>query len=94
MNPFLFTQAKMSLALVLGSVSNIVCFPMASRLIKLLGGPSQGMIVGLLSYFVRYMVMAYTNVFEVMIAVQLLHGLCFALSWSAMIEHTQKVSVL
>lgn len=86
------TKAKMSLALVLGSVSNVVMFPASSTLIRFLGGPSQGIILALVAYFIRYIIMSYTNVFGVMVGVQLMHGVCFALSWASMIEHVHKIA--
>ena len=40
----------------------------------------------------RYLVMSYTTVFGVMIGVQVLQGLTFALMWSSAMEHVHKIA--
>lgn len=84
-------KSKRSLMLVIGSISNLIMFPFTSNLIKLLRGPTQGIIVALSAYFVRYMIMSFTRNFTLLLAVNALHGFCFALAWSSMMEHLHKI---
>lgn len=84
-------KSKRSLILVVGSSSSMIMYPFSSKVIKLLRGPTQGIIVALSTYFVRYMIMSYTRDYSVMLVVNASHGLCYALAWSSMMEHLHTI---
>ena len=64
----------MTLSMAVGGSSSIILFPVSSQIIKLFGGPIPCIVIGIFSYFIRYMVMAYAVLPWQMISVQLLQG--------------------
>jgi len=86
------SKAQMSLVQVVASFSNLVLFPFTSKIIKLIGGPCHGLILSQCAYFVRFLVMSYTTSFALMIAIQSIHGICFALAWASFMEYLHKIT--
>ena len=86
------TRAMMSLALVVECASNLIVFPLSATIIRLLRGPMQAVIFALATYSLRFLTMSYTKTFAVMIAVQALNGLSFALGWCAFIDVAHRIA--
>ena len=82
---------KQTLIVVMGSAAEILVFPFSGRIIEKVG-TSPCMIIGTFSYVLRFFAMAVTDRLWVFALVQTLHGLGFALAWSAMMEHTHKIA--
>ena len=86
------SKTEMTLITVTGTLSHLLIFPIASKLIKKLGGTSPSIIIGTFSYFIRFLSMSYVSSFWIIVLLQMLHGIGFALSWAAMMEYTHKIS--
>merc|ERR1719462_162277 len=50
------------------------------------------MMLGMFSYFVRFLVMVTTKQLWLMLSIQLLHAFGFALAWTAMMEYLHVIS--
>merc|ERR1712072_741995 len=85
-------KVLMTISMAVGGSSSVILFPFSSQIIRRMGGPIPCIVVGIFSYFVRYMVMAYAVVPWQMISIQLLQGFGYALSWASIIEHTHTIS--
>ena len=86
------SKTEMTLITATGALSEILIFPIASRLIKKLGGTSPCIIIGIFSFFIRFLSMSYVSTFWIIVLLQMLHGIGFALTWAAMMEYTHKIS--
>jgi len=89
--PFMVNEIKASntlagLSLTLNFMSEFVMFAFAKYLIEILNGPKNCIIVGSVSFFIRFLCMSYAyNVYLVM-ALQMFHAFGFALYWAAAVE--------
>ena len=86
------SKTEMTLITVTGTLSELLIFPITSKLIKKLGGTSPCIIIGTFSYVIRFLSMSYVSTFWIIVLLQMLHGIGFALSWAAMMEYTHKIS--
>ena len=86
------SKTKMSVILITSSVSSILMFPFTGRIIRFIGGPFFAISLGLFSYCTRYIAMSYITKYWIMVSIQALHCICFALVWSAMMEHVNAIS--
>ena len=86
------SKTEMTLITVTGTLSELLIFPITSKLIKKLGGTSPCIIIGTFSYFIRFLSMSYVSTFWIIVLLQMLHGIGFALTWAAMMEYTHKIS--
>lgn len=74
------------------NIANIIMFPWPGPIIKLLKGPKPAIVIGLTAHCIRNVVMSYTTNYWVMLFIQLLHCLDFALLFSAMMEYVHHIS--
>jgi len=74
------------------NIANIIMFPWTGPIIKLLKGPKPAIVIGLAAHCIRNVVMSYTTNYWVMLFIQLLHTLDFALLFSAMMEYVHHIS--
>lgn len=88
------SRTEMGLAASIASMSAVVAFPISSRIMNLLGGAFPAFVVATFSYAVRYLIMGVVKIPSIIIAVQTLHSLGFALFWVALVEYIHKVSPL
>ena len=86
------SKTKMSMILITSSVSSILMFPFSGRIIRFIGGPFFAISLGLFSYCARYIAMSYITMYWIMVSIQALNCTCFALVWSAMMEHVNAIS--
>ena len=86
------TKTQMGLALVVSSLSEIIAFALASKMITFFRGAPSSIIVGMFSYFLRFILMSYATNFWYILCLQSLHGIGFSLSLVAMIEHIQEIT--
>ena len=84
------SKTQISLSLTVSTISEIIFFISSSKLIKFLGGAIPSVIVGLMSYFPRFVLLSYTSNQWCALATQLFHGLGMGLLWSAAIKHASK----
>ena len=83
------SDTLMTLTIVCSTAAEILTFPFTSKLIRFIGDTKLAMIVGIFSYFIRFIVMSFFSSMWIIIPIQLLHGLAFSLSWAAQIEYVQ-----
>lgn len=86
------TKTEMTFVVVAATASEILIFPFTSKIIKILGGPAQANIIGMFSYFIRFILMSNDAPFDVLVGVQTLHSLGFALSFAALMENVHEIS--
>ena len=86
------TKTEMTFVKITSTVSEMLLFPMTTKIIKILGGTSTAMILGTFANFARFLVMSFNVPFGVLVGTQILSALSFALSWSAMLEHVHEIS--
>ena len=86
------SKTKMTLVVVTAAMSETLVFPFTSKIIKMVGGNTPAIILGMFSYSVRFLVMSYRVPYGILVAVQTLHSLGFALSFAAMMEHVHEIS--
>ena len=82
------SKSIMAATMTTAGIAAILIFPVTGKLIKIFGGPIPCVALGIFSYFVRFMVMSYAVTPLEMMLPQLLHGICFALSWAAQMDYT------
>lgn len=82
----------MTIAMTTGGAASILVFPFSSKIIKLFKGPIPCIAIGIFTYSIRYSVMSYTTLPWLMIAIQILQGFGYALSWASILEHTCIIS--
>ena len=58
----------------------------------LVGGIFASIIIGVLSYFIRFLCISYIQNPIMILPVQTLHSFGFALFWTAVVEHTKNIS--
>lgn len=85
-------DTKISLAFVIATVAEVFMFPFNAKIIVMCRGTSIPLMLGIFSYFVRFLVMSYTDKLCLQLFVQVLHGVGFALHWSAMMEYLHRVT--
>ena len=59
---------------------------------KTLGGPIPAIIIGVFSYFIRFLLISYVQNPWLILQIQRLHSVGFALFWNAAVEHTHAIS--
>lgn len=86
------TNTEMTFVVVTASMSEMLVFPLTSKIIRFVGGNPPAIAIGMFSYFIRFLVMSYDVEFPVFIAVQAFHSLGFALAFAAIMEHIHEIS--
>lgn len=86
------SQTEISIIFVTASASSIFLFPFTSKIIEILRGPFIPITLGILTYFIRYIVMSYTSAYWLMLTLQVFHCIGFALLWSAMMQHVNLIT--
>ena len=85
------TKTLMSLTMVAAMASELIIYPFSSRIIMFCGGPIPCIILGIFSYFPRFMLISYCTNPWFMLPIQLFHGIGMSLSWAAQVEHTYHI---
>jgi len=81
-----------SFIFIVHNLTSIITFPFSAKLVRLMGGPKPTMILGMLCHAVRNIIMSYTQSYLVMLSIQSLHCLDFALLLCAMMEYIHDIS--
>jgi len=76
-----------SFIFIVHNLTSILTFPFAGKLVRLLGGAKPTMVIGMFSHCIRHLVMSYTRTYWLMLSIQCLHCLDFALMLCAMMEY-------
>ena len=82
----------MTVVIVTTSVAEILTFPFTSKIIRYIGSTHLAIIIGIFSYFIRFMYMSYVTQAWMLVPIQITHGVGFSLSWAAQVEYTHKIS--
>ena len=85
------STTAMTLLVLVCVVSELILYTLSSKIITLLGGPIPCIVIGVFSYFPRYMLMSYISNPWWMLPVQLVHGVGLGLSWTAQMEYSYKI---
>lgn len=86
------SKTIMGLAHLISSFSEMVIFFLSKRILKLCRGSVGCIELAVFAYAVRYLVMSYSSEKWVILPIQLLSSLSFALYWAAALEYTQKIA--
>lgn len=86
------SKSVMGLSIFVACTSELMIFPISSRIIKFFKGPWIAVLIGLFSYSLRYCLYSYATNVLVIICLQSLHMFGFGLFWSAAVEHTRRLS--
>ena len=86
------TKTTMGVCTATAILAETIMFPYCSKIIKILGGPIPAIIMGVFSYFVRFLLTSYVQNAWLILPIQLLHCVGWALFWSAAVEHTHAIS--
>lgn len=82
----------MTLVIMTTSIAEIIAFPFTSKIIRFIGSAHLTIIIGVFSYFIRFVVMSYTTNPWMIIPIQVIHGIGFSLSWTAQVEYTHTIT--
>ena len=86
------TKSIMGICTMLACFSDVVIFPFTTKIMILVGGIIPSIIIGILSYFIRFLCMSYIENPIMILPVQTLQGFGFALFWTAVVEHTKNIT--
>lgn len=86
------SKSEMTLVVIVSTTSEAIMFPLTSKLIVLLKGTKNSIIIGTFAQAIRFLAMSYDVSFGVFVALQATSALGFALALSAMMERTHKIS--
>ena len=86
------TNTQQGVAIISHCVAEVLMFPFAKKLIRLMGGPIPCMQVGLLCYFVRHLSLSFITNPWVVIAPQLLNSITFAFFIEAVMQYTRRIA--
>jgi len=89
---FQASKSMMGLATFVACTSELVIFPISSKIISFFKGPWISVIIGLFAYSLRYICYSYAQNIWIIICLQSLHMFSFGLFWSAAVEHTRFLS--
>jgi len=89
---FQASKSVMGLSIFVACTSELVIFPISSRIIKFFKGPWIAVLIGLFSYSLRYCLYSFAPNVWLIICLQSLHMFGFGLFWSAAVEHTRRLS--
>lgn len=78
--------------LAISSVSEIFIFPACSKIQQILGGAFPCFIMSLVFYFIRFMVFSLAGNYWLILPVQFLHAISYALFWTAALEYNHETT--
>ena len=85
------TATMISVSLSAAMFAELVVYGLSPIIIKYCGGPMPCIILGIFSYFPRFMLTSYCRKLWIMPMIQLFHGIGYSLSWAAQIEHALRI---
>ena len=85
------TTTMISVSLSAAMFSELVVYGLSPIIIKYCGGPMPCIILGIFSYFPRFMLTSYCRKLWIMPMIELFHGIGNSLSWAAQIEHALRI---
>ena len=83
-------KTVIGLILVVSSICQIVIFPFSTQLKKMLGGAYPCFILGLISYFARFLLFSFIKGYWLALPIQLFESTGFALFCAAVVEFVHK----
>lgn len=86
------SKLAMGLANTVAAVGEIIVFFLSSRIMKVLNGPINCMMLSILSYFIRFLVLSFTKNAWLVLPIQTLHGFSFAIFWVGATEYTYQIA--
>lgn len=89
---FQASKSVMGLSIFIACTSELLIFPISSKIISFFKGPWIAVLVGLFSYSLRYCLYSFAQNIWIIICLQSLHMFGFGLFWSAAVEHTKRLS--
>lgn len=86
------SKSLMGLSSLIQSIAQVFIYPFADKIIKIVGGPMNGIALSLFAYFIRFLVNSYFTSALYAVISQSLHAFCFSLFWVAAVKHTQQIA--
>lgn len=81
-------KTMMSLTTVVGMCSELLFYPLSSKIIKMSGNPLRCVAIGIGSFCLRLISVSFCTKPWHILPIQLLHGVGMSLGWAAMIDYT------
>lgn len=91
-NQMVISKSQVGMIFAFNSISESVFFLLSGKIKEIFGSTLPTMAIGLFFYCVRYIVMSYTKDYAVMLAIQVLGGASFSVSWAAALTHVESIS--
>ena len=85
-------KTVIGITLAISSVSEIFIFPVCSKIQQVLGGAFPCFILSLVFYFIRFMVFSFAGNYWLILPVQSLHAISYALFWTAALEYNHETT--
>ena len=87
-------KITVTLTFLLCMLTQLIGYPLSSRIIKFFGGPIPAITLGIFSYLPRYLLMSYLTHAHVWLTlpIQLFEPFGLAFSWAAQMEHTYQLA--
>ena len=85
------SKTMISLSTVVSMFSELLFYPFSSYIIKACGGSIASVFIGISSWVLRLVLTSYCQHAYSLLAIQLLHGACLSLSWTAQVQHVYEI---
>ena len=86
------TKSFMGICTFFACFSEVIIFPFTLKIMTFVGGIFPSIIIGIFSFFIRFLCISYIENSIFILPVQTLHSFGFALFWTAIVEHTKNIS--
>ena len=86
------SQTEMTLVVITAMLMTALMFPWTLSVIKLVRGPIPALIISMFADFIRFLVMSLDVHFNVLVVIQILRAVSFALAFAAIMQHTNEIS--
>ena len=86
------TKSFMGICTLFACFSEVIIFPFTLKIMTLVGGIFPSIIIGMFSFFIRFLCISYIENSILILPVQTLHSVGYALFWTAVVDHTKNIS--
>ena len=83
--------AVMGVVFAVASLTEVIIYPFSAKIKKLIGGNFPCFIAAVFSYCLRFLLFSFTKNYLLLLPIQLLHLIGYALFWSAVTEYSKEV---
>ena len=86
------SKSIMGFSFAVGCGAEIIMYPFASRIMKLLGGPYLTLILVIFTYFLRLLLLSFVRNQWLILPIQALHSICAGLYYPSSVEYVNMIS--